>query len=114
LKRYSDQPIRFAMSMLTLMNVFDEKSYENLDGGLVEAISRLMSSDVRLYVVSIDVDTLKSALSDAVSPAPHWKLPEEGIASVDNVEPTGQVRHLYRYLHELGALKTIENTGTAQ
>ena len=110
LKRYSDQPIRFAMSLLTLTQVFDETAYEHLDGGLVEAISRLLSSDVRLYVVSMDVDTLRPALSDTVDSVSRWKLPETGMASVDNVEPVGRVRHLYRYLHELGALMAIKGS----
>ncbi len=107
LRRYSDQPIRFAMSLLNLMQTFDEASYDNLDGGLVEAISRLLSTDVRLYVVSIEVDALRSQLSDLADRSSQWKLPETGVATVKNIEPHGRVRHLYRYLHELGALKVI-------
>ena len=107
LKRYSDQPIRFAMSLLNLMQIFHEDYYEDLDGGMVEAISRLMSTDVRLYVVPMDVEALRSDLSGIAGESSLWKLPETGLATVENIEPKGRVRHLYRYLHELGALKTI-------
>ena len=108
LKRYSDQPIRFAMSLLDLIQVFHEDNYDDLDGGLIEAISRLMSTDVRLYVVPMEVDMLRTRLSaNHVEPGA-WKLPEPGFASVENIEPNGRVRHLYRYLKELGALGAIE------
>ena len=63
LKRYTDQPIRFAMSLFNLMQVFHEAYYEDLDGGLVEAISRLMSTDVRLYVEPMDVEAVRAQLA---------------------------------------------------
>jgi len=109
LKRYSDQPIRFAMNFVSLMQIFHEE-YADLDGGLVEAISRLISTDVRLYVVPMDVEAVRSQFARLVGESSLWKLPETGLASVDNVEPNGRVRHLYRYLNELGALKTIQDS----
>ncbi len=107
LKRYSDQPIRFAMSLVSLMQVFHEAYYEDLDGGLVEAISRLMSTDVRLYVEPMDVEAVRAQLAKLGDESSLWKLPDAGMASVDNIEPSGRVRHLYRYLHETGALRSI-------
>ena len=37
-----------------------------------------------------------------------WSLQEDGIARLENTEPTTRLRHLYRYMRETGTLVTVE------
>ncbi len=111
LKRYTDEPIRFALGLFNLMQIFHESYYDELDGGLVEAISRLMSADVRIYVMPMDADLVRARLESLADGLSLWELPDVGLATVENIEPTGRVRHLYRYLQEIGALVPLPGAG---
>jgi hypothetical protein len=107
LKRYTDQPIRFALGAANLIRIFHEAHYDDLDSGLVEAISRMLSTDVRLYVLPMEAAQVRETLANLGGHPSLWKLPDEGLSTVENTEPTGRIRHLYRYVYELGALVTL-------
>lgn len=50
LQRYTSQPIGLAMGIPSLRDLFDEKYYENLDGGILESFGRLFKNDLKLYI----------------------------------------------------------------
>ena len=50
LNRYSHQPIGFAIGVQVLIELFDEKYYDDLEGGLLESLGRLFKRNVRLLV----------------------------------------------------------------
>ncbi len=45
----TDKPVAIALGVPTLRQIFDEKYYENLEGGILEAFGRLFRNDMRLY-----------------------------------------------------------------
>ena len=50
LSRYTDQPIGLAMGLATLQNLFAEKFYEDLDGGLLEGFGRIFKEQIKLLI----------------------------------------------------------------
>ena len=50
MRRYSEKPLRFVMGSSTLALLFDEKFYDQLPGGVMEAMGKLFSNNVRIYV----------------------------------------------------------------
>jgi len=50
LRRYTDRAIGLPLGVPTLQEIFDEKYYSNLDGGILEGLGRLFKKGVRLYV----------------------------------------------------------------
>ncbi|MBL4712762.1 MAG: TonB-dependent receptor [Gammaproteobacteria bacterium] len=46
----TNKPVAIALGVPTLRQIFNEKYYENLDGGILEAFGRLFRNDMRLYV----------------------------------------------------------------
>jgi len=50
LRRYTRNRIGMVLGVPTLAQIFEEKHYEDLDGGILEALGRLLSGPVRLYV----------------------------------------------------------------
>ena len=50
LRRYSDRPIGLPIGIPSLHEIFDEKYYGNLDGGILEGLGRLFKKGVRMYV----------------------------------------------------------------
>ena len=49
-RRYTKQMVGVTMGINNLLEVFNEKYYENLDGGILEAFGRLFKNSVKLYI----------------------------------------------------------------
>lgn len=47
--KHTSKPVAVALGVPTLRKIFDEKYYEKLDGGILEAFGRLFRNDMRLY-----------------------------------------------------------------
>jgi hypothetical protein len=50
LSRYTDRPIGLAMGLASLESLFDEKYYDDLDGGILESFGRLFKEQLKLLV----------------------------------------------------------------
>jgi hypothetical protein len=50
LARYTNRLIGLVMGVPSLMEIFDEKYYLNLEGGILEALGRMFKSGLKLYV----------------------------------------------------------------
>jgi hypothetical protein len=50
LARYTKRMIGLVMGVPSLMEIFDEKYYLNLEGGILEALGRMFKSGLKLYV----------------------------------------------------------------
>jgi len=89
--RYTTAPIALAMGVLTLRELFDEKYYEHLPGGILESFGRLFKHDLCLYV------------SPALDPHSGKVLGLQDIA----VSPGQQ--HLFRYLLDKHYLRPLDS-----
>src|SRR4051812_25382438 len=80
LARYTNKMIGLVMGVTTLMEIFDEKYYLNLEGGILEALGRMFKSGLKLYVYPmIDEESGK-------------------LLTAGNVPVADNLRSLYRYL----------------
>src|SRR6476469_8487817 len=50
LSRYTNRPIGLVMGVPGLLEIFDEKYYLNLEGGILEALGRMFKTGLKLYV----------------------------------------------------------------
>src|SRR3954467_8262563 len=50
LARYTNRMIGIVMGVPSLMEIFDEKYYLNLEGGILEALGRMFKGDLKLFV----------------------------------------------------------------
>jgi hypothetical protein len=50
LRRYTRQPVVFALGVPNLREIFDPKYYEDLEGGILEFLGGLFRRDIKLYV----------------------------------------------------------------
>src|SRR5205807_6385752 len=53
LSRYTNRMIGLVMGVPSLIEIFDEKYYLNLEGGILEALGRMFKSGLKLYVYPI-------------------------------------------------------------
>ena len=89
LSGYTHMPVGVALGVPTLEQIFDEKYYQNLQGGILESFGRLFRNDLRLYVCP--------ALNDETGE----------LTTVHNLNIQQHLRHLYLHLLENGYIKEL-------
>jgi hypothetical protein len=91
LQRYTKSRIGLVLGIPNLKELFDEKYYELLEGGILESFGRLFKNDLKLYVYPF------------LDPA----YPE--LTTISNMDVPEHVTHLFKHLLQSGYIKQIEN-----
>src|SRR5882724_9501349 len=91
LTRYTAEPIAIALGVANLLDLFNEKYYTELEGGILEAFGKLFTKDLRLYVYPLR-DQATGLLK-----------------TVQNIEIPHTQRNLFRHLVERGRIKQLDN-----
>ncbi len=87
---HTNRPIGVALGVPTLAQVFNEKYYDNLEGGILEAFGRLFKNELRLYVCPM-LD------------------PESGeLVRVQDLRVRNNLRYLYQHLLENRFIRDLE------
>ncbi len=95
LRRYTHERIVMVLGIPTLQQLFDEEHYRDMEGGVLEALGRLMRGPVTLYVYP-------------------WKNNETGeVVTAETFQAPGSLRHLYAHLMENRRVEPIRNTTPA-
>ena len=89
LARYTKRMIGLVMGVPSLMEIFDEKYYLNLEGGILEALGRMFKSGLKLYVYPMIDETTGDVLT----------------ATKINVAPN--LQSLFRYLIDNAFIQEI-------
>lgn len=90
LRRYTPERIGMVVGIPTLAQILDEKHYGDLEGGVLEALGRLLAGPVTLYVYP-------------------WRHTATGeIVTAENFAVPAKRAHLYAYLRENLFVESIE------
>src|SRR6266550_4361322 len=74
LSRYTNKMIGLVMGVPSLLEIFDEKYYLNLEGGILEALGRMFKGGLKLYVYPmIDEASDKIITASQIEVAPNLK-----------------------------------------
>lgn len=88
--RYTKKMIGIAMGVPSLKEIFEEKYYTDLDGGILESFGRMFKNDLKLYVYP-------------------FRDPVNGsVITAGNLRVAPNLRHLYAYLVENHLIQSIE------
>jgi hypothetical protein len=80
--RYTKKMIGITMGIPTLKDIFDEKYYTDLEGGILESFGRLFKNDLKFYIYP-------------------WRDPTSGaVITAGSLRVAPNLRHLYAYLYE--------------
>jgi hypothetical protein len=104
-RRYTKEMIGVAMGINNLIEIFNEKYYENLEGGILESFGRLFRNSVRLYVYPMRQEAYDKYLTTGqTATAPGATGAHSFAASVlinaKNVQVVDHLRNLYNHLLE--------------
>jgi hypothetical protein len=74
LSRYTNRMIGLVLGVPSLMEIFDEKYYLNLEGGILEALGRMFKGGLKLFVYpTIDEETGKLISASQLNVAPNLR-----------------------------------------
>jgi hypothetical protein len=89
LVRHTKQQVAIAMGLRRLREMFDDKYYSDLDGGILEAFGRMFKNDLKLYIYPVsEGDPARLVTARELEVAPH-------------------LRHLYAHLLQNGHIADI-------
>jgi hypothetical protein len=71
LSRYTNRKIGLVMGVPSLLEIFDERYYLNLEGGILEALGRMFKSGLKLYVYPMINEAAKVVTATQVKVAPN-------------------------------------------
>ena len=103
-RRYTKEMIGVAMGINTLHEIFDEKYYENLEGGILESMGRMFRHAVKLYIYPMRQDAYERYLASG-HPANNAQLGANAFSSsvmitARNLQVADRLRNLYAHLLE--------------
>jgi hypothetical protein len=104
-RRYTKEMIGVAMGINNLLEIFNEKYYENLEGGILESFGRLFRHAVRLYIYPLRQEAYdKFLLTGQAVPMPgsvaHHAFASNVLITAKNVHIVEHLRNLYDHLVE--------------
>lgn len=105
-RRYTDEMIGVAMGINNLLEVFNEKYYESLQGGILEAFGRLFRNSVKLFIYPMR----RSAYDSYQTPDQPDELPpsvgvshafaKDVLVNARNLQVAPKLHNLYAHLME--------------
>ena len=93
--RHTHKPIGLVMGVPTLREVFDEKYYTHLKGGILESFGRLFKNDLKLFIYPL----LEKGKKEPVT--------------MDHLQVLPHLQHLFAYLRENRNILGIEGYARA-
>ncbi len=105
-RRYTKEMIGVAMGINNLVEIFNEKYYENLEGGILESFGRLFRNAVKLYIYPMRQEGLDlysgsgQIPSGPVGRPTHHAFASAVLINAKNVQIAGHLRNLYAHLLE--------------
>jgi hypothetical protein len=91
LGQYTKEKIAVVMGASSLRELFEEKYYVTLEGGILESFGRLFKNDLRLYIY------------------PLLEKSSGNLVTVANLPVPAKLQKLYGYLVDSGLIKQLEN-----
>jgi hypothetical protein len=105
-RRYTKEMVGISLGVNSLLELFNEKYYENLAGGILESFGRLFRNSVKLYVYPMRQDVFSRYLA-GTDPTDEEKpymsasaFAANVLITAKNVQVTPRLQNLYMHLLE--------------
>ena len=109
LSRYTNRMIGLVMGVPSLMEIFDEKYYLNLEGGILEALGRMFKGELKLYVYPmIDEGTGKIVTAKQLEVAPNLRSLFQYLIDNQFIEEIAHYHAEYLRIYPADALAKLQ------
>ncbi len=110
LGRYTKKKIGMVMGIPSLRDLFDEKYYEHLEGGILESFGRLFKNELRLYVYPLLEDTHHLVTVPRLRVAPHLQNLYEHLMENSSIEAIDFYNRDYLGIFSRDVLRRIQES----
>jgi hypothetical protein len=108
--RYTNKKIGLVMGVPSLIEIFDEKYYLNLEGGILEAVGRMFKGGLKLYVYPmIDETSGKIVTATKVKVAPNLRSLFRYLIDNQYIEEITDYHPEYLRIHSPDALAKLQS-----
>ena len=108
LSRYTNRMIGLVMGVPSLLEIFDEKYYLNLEGGILEALGRMFKSGLKLYVYPmIDEETGELVTATKLEVAPNLRSLYRYLIDNEFIQEITDYNPEYLRIHPAGRAREI-------
>ncbi len=108
--RYANKMIGLVMGVPSLIEIFDEKYYLNLEGGILEALGRMFKGGLKLYVYPmIDETSGKIVSAKQVKVAPNLRSLFRYLIDNQYIEEISDYHPEYLRIHPPDALAKLQS-----
>jgi len=113
-RRYTKEMIGVAMGVNNLQELFNEKYYDNLDGGILEAFGRLFRNSVKLYIYPMWRDAYEDYRArSGANEAPSHNASSNTVVDAGNITIQGHAADLYEHLRKRQLIESIADFNEA-
>lgn len=110
LSRYTNRMIGLVMGVPSLMEIFDEKYYLNLEGGILEALGRMFKSGLKLYVYPmLDGETDQLVTARTIDVAPNLRSLFQYLIDNEFIQEVADYNPAYLGIHPPEALAKLQS-----
>jgi hypothetical protein len=110
LSRYTNQKIGLVMGVPSLIEIFDEQYYSNLEGGILEALGRMFKGGLKLFVYPmIDEKTGKLITATQVEVAPNLRSLFQYLIDNQYIEEITEYHPEYLRIYPPDALAKLQS-----
>jgi len=107
-RRYSKEMIGVAVGINNLLEIFNEKYYDNLEGGILESFGRLFRNAVKLYVYPMSGEAYARYIVESRhTGAPAQSAAPNVLITAKNVRIADRLTSLYAHLLENHCIDSI-------
>jgi hypothetical protein len=106
LRRLSLEPLRFILTVATVVKTLDESFYRDLPGTLLEGIGRLLAANVKIYVAPMSYEAFRAALEDLPGTVESWHR-GRGPVTLGTLAPPPPTSFVLDYLRGSGRLVAL-------
>jgi hypothetical protein len=106
LRRLSLEPLRFILTVATVVKTLDESFYRDLPGTLLEGIGRLLAANVKIYVAPMSYEAFRAALEDLPGTVEYWHR-GRGPVTLGTLAPPPPTSFVLDYLRGSGRLVAL-------
>ncbi len=110
-RRYTREMIGVAMGVSSLVEIFNEKYYEHLEGGILESFGRMFRHDVKLYVYPMLQQSYErhvgTGTSETRPTAGGHAFSGDVLITAKNVKIEVHLQNLYAHLLENHSIDTL-------
>jgi hypothetical protein len=106
-RRYTKEMIGVAMGINNLLEIFNEKYYENLEGGILESFGRLFRNAVKLYVYPMKQEAYARYIIDSSGDSSNHTGASNVLINAKNVRIAEHLSSLYAHLLENRYIESI-------